>query len=346
MTTMTTEMAGGALARIVNEAGLVPANAQALIDAFAPLAQQADALVRDAKGIEVTDATQVSAMKEAGRQRRAIKDVRCEAEKVRKAQKADYLKMGRLIDSIGAYIAGVCEPEEARLEACEKFAERAEAARLDALAAERCTALRPILDDLPPSAVVVPDLRTMPAAAWTQYLADATAARKARDDARAAAEKAAREKAEAEAAERRRLAEEHARMKAERDAAEKARMEAEAAARAEREEAERKLAEERAARDRAEETANMERRAREKAERERAAAEAKEKAKAEAAARKAAAAPDAVKLRAIVGYLASVPAPEMKTEEGRFALRRSLNMIRDVGVAIGEMADGIAGGAA
>lgn len=345
MTTQTMEMAGGQLARIVNEAGLVPANAQALIDAFAPLAQQADALIRDAKGITVTDATQVSVMKEAGRQRRAIKDIRCEVEKVRKAQKADYLKMGRLIDSIGNYIAGMCEPEESRLEACEKFAERAEAARLDALQAERRVLLQPILDDLPPAAIALPDLRMMPGAAWTQYLADAMAARKARDEAKAARERAEREAREAEAAERARIAEENARLKAERDAAEAARAEAERAARAERDRLEAKARADKAAADKKLAAERAERERLESEARERAEAEARARAEAEAEAARKAAAPDADKLVGLAERVAELPVPTMATDAGKIAARRALNMILDLSKAIRSMANEIGGAA-
>jgi hypothetical protein len=343
MTTQTTEMAAGELARIVNAAGLVPANAQTLIDAFAPLAQQADALVRDAKGIEVTDATQVSAMREAYKQRRAIASVRIDAEKVRVAQKADYMKMSKVIDGIGRYIAGMCEPEEARLLECEKFAERAEAARIDATRKARAATLHPIDSDLSPALVTYPDLGAMTEAAFHAFEDERIRLRAGRDADRERVAREAREAREAEAAERQRIAEENARLKAERDAAEAARVEAEKAARAERERADaearrqqaaaaKKLAAERAERERLQREAD----ARDAAEVARQQAE-------KAEAQRQAAAPDADKLRHMAAEIEAIMMPGVSTDAAVIAARRIKHMLGDVAKAARDMADGLGG---
>lgn len=347
MTTMNNPaplVASAPLAKIVADGGIAQGLAQRLVDTFAPFAQDADDLIRSAAGLTVTDATQLREMGEARTIRLKLVKIRSAAEKARQTEKADYLKVGKIIDGIGRYIAGMCEPEEARLLEAETFAERAEAARLDTLQAERRGALQPILDDLPAAAIALPDLRLMPGAAWTQYLADALAARKARDDAKAAAAQAAREQAEAEAAEREAQRIENLRLKAEKAEADRLLKDAQDKARWEKDEADRKLAAERAERERVENEARQAREAQERADRERQEAEAKAKAKAAREARKAAAAPDAEKLRAFVAQVAMVPAPEMRTDEGRDALRRALNILRDAGQAIAAMADEMGGG--
>lgn len=361
MTTM--DMTTGTLAKIVTDGGLELEKAQQLIKTFAPLAQAADKLARDAESIQVTDATQVSAMKEARKQRLALKDVRCDAETARKEAKADALKFGRIIDGIANHIKGICEPVEARLEECEKFAERAEAKRMDDLATARRAELQPVIDDLPMSLIALPDLRTMPEAAWTQYLDDARSARATRDENARKAAAEAEAKRQAEAAEReaqrleterlraekaetdRKLAEAEAKARAEREAleaerqaflaAKKAEYDAiEAKARAEREAAERKLAEERA------EVARLQR---EKDARD--AAEAQRRADEEQRARAAAAAPDAEKIRAFVDQVLAIVPPEMATEEGKIAMRRALNMRQTFAEGARNMAAALAGGA-
>jgi hypothetical protein len=354
MTTMQTAetniMAAGPLAKIIESGAISAGLGKELLQTFAPLAQKADKLARDAAAITVTDATQVSAMREARKQRLALREVRCDAENRRKEHKADFLKAGKIIDNMAAHVASLCESEEARLEECEKFAERAEAAARAKLAEERTALLLPLGVD-----VRAYDLGGMKAEAFDQLLEGAKLAKEKREreaeEARVAEEK---RKAE-EAAERERMRVENERLRAEKQAAEAAAAEARRKAEAERAEAERVA---KAERDALEAKAAKERKAAAdklaaaNAEAARLKAEAAAREKAEAAARAeadrkaraAAAAPDAEKLRMFAGHLSLTIPPDAATDEGKIAMRRASNMLRDLCRAINEMADGLAGG--
>ena len=351
--TMTTNdskiVAAGELEKIVGDE--IPQGlAKNLLDTFAPLAQKADDLARESKRITVTDATQVSAMRDARKARLALSGIRCDAENRRKEFKADFLKAGRIIDNIAKHVAGLTEDEEARLLECEKFAERAEAAAKAKLAQERTAELAPFGLDL--AAYNLGDMK--PDAYAT--LIEGAKAQKARREREAAEAKAAEEKRLAEeAAERARVAAENARLRAERDAAEAAaaetrrkaeaeRAEAERVSKAERDALEAKAAKERAAAARklAEERAERERLQREADAR--AKAEAYARAEAERKERAAAAAPDAEKLMDFAMQIEKMRVPDMATEAGVAAARRIRNMLNDVAGVAGDMSRGLASG--
>lgn len=206
-----------------------------------------------------------------------LKSIRVAAEKTRKELKEDSLRTGKAIDGANNILLSLIVPIEKHLEDVEKAAERAEAARIEALRAERVETLAKF-DHLPQGI----NVGGMSNDAWVAYLQDAQDVfeiRKERER-KAEAERVAKEKAEAD--ERERIAAENARLKAEaekreaeikaeREAAAKRQAEIEAAARAEREkaEAERQAVEEKARKEREEIEAKA------KAERERAEAERK-----------------------------------------------------------------------
>jgi hypothetical protein len=134
-----------ALAAAISQSGLSGPLSESLITAFEPKFSAAIELVGRAGTINVTDATQVSEMKAARAARLALREVRVDAEKIRKAMKEDYLRGGKAIDNVYRALETFVAPVEERLEACEKFAERAEAARKDALRAERAAILTPLV---------------------------------------------------------------------------------------------------------------------------------------------------------------------------------------------------------
>lgn len=323
---MTDVMTTDVMVKAVESAGLTRERCQALIDRFAPMYDEVEALVKESAAIEVTDATQVTEMKAAYKLRRQIADARVAAEKVRKEEKAAYLLMGKAIDGMNRQIVELAEPVEARLLEMEKFAERAEATRKEEKRRARAAALHPYGVDT--SAF---DLGGMPDGAWAQLLDGSRLAWEKKKADEAAAAEAEKKRREEEAAERKRLAQENARLAAENAAKD-------AAARAERErvDAERRAAEQQArsereaieAKARAEREAAQAKLAAERAERERleaveaarVKAEAKAKADAEKAARKAANAPDAAKLQALAAAFAAVPLPAMATLEGQHEL--------------------------
>lgn len=301
------------LTRAVESAGLTATSAEHLLETFSPFFNEAYPLVRGADAVTVTDATQLTEMKQAREMRLKLKAIRVECEKARKAVKDDALRTGQAIDKVAGVVKAMIEPAEAKLLEAETFAERAEAARKAALKAERSAKLAPFLQ--PGMGTDCYDLQGMDATAFDGLL---DSLRRAHEDrireAREAEERVKRE-AEVRAAEEKRVREENERLKAEREAQERA-------AKAEREKHEAELRREREA---AEKARLAEQRAREAAEKELAdqrAAEAKaEKAKADAE-RRAARAPDREKVLAVARDIVAHPdfADKTITEQVRVIL--------------------------
>lgn len=304
------------LSRVALENGLAPTSAAALIAAYRPHFDEAHPLIEEARGITVTDATQVTAIKAARRVRLALREVRVAAEKTRKALKEDSLRTGKAIDGMNAVLKLAIEPEENRLEECEKFAERAEAARQERLRVERSDQLVALGAD----ARQYVGLGQMPDEQWKACLHGAKLAKEEREK----AAEAERIRVAAETAERDRLRVENERLR-------KEQAEKDAQARKEREAIEAKA---RAEREAAEAVARQEREAREKLEREAAAKRADEakKAAAEAEAkRRAELAPDADKLRALAKLVRSIEMPAVcSAEAGKYLDRFARSMLAAV----------------
>lgn len=327
----------------INDSGLEKASAERIKEIFLPFWEATERWSDKAKALVVTSSDQLTEMKMAGEARKALKSIRVAVEKRRKELKEDSLRTGRAIDSIAKVLKERIEPIETYLDEQEKFAEREEAARKDAVEKDRTEALSkyPGLD------LAFYDLRNMPEENFQQLLRSAQMAEEdriakekaeAEAAAKAEAERIAKEKAEAE--ERARIAEENQRLKAEAEAkqreleaerksAEEALAAERAAAEAEKkrlaEEARAKQEAERKAREEAEAKVRAEAEQREKIEKQLAEAkaaeakrlaeeEAQRKALAEAeeeARRKAATAPDKEKLSALARQIESVPMPEV-----------------------------------
>lgn len=302
-----------ALARVVRENQLSEQAGKNLMTAFQPYFAEAQPLIEQAKGIKVADATCVSEMKKAREVRLALKRVRTDAEKTRKAMKEDSLRAGRAIDGMNNILLLAIEPVEKVLEEQEKFAERAEAARKAKLGQERADQLR-ALGSNPAQYIGLADMGD------EQWKACLHGAKLAKEEREKAAE-AERIRVAAETAERDRLRVENERLR-------KEQAEKDAQARKEREAIEAKA---RAEREAAEAVARQEREAREKLEREAAAKRADEakKAAAEAEAkRRAELAPDADKLRALAKLVRSIEMPEVcSAEAGKYRDKFARSML-------------------
>jgi hypothetical protein len=324
--------------------GLEPDAATTLRGAFESMFDQADKWAAQARLIQVTSVEQKREMKLARESRLALREIRCNAESTRKRLKEDSLRRGKAIDGIANVLKALIEPIEEHLQEQETFAERAEAARRDALRGARSDALRALGAD----PAVYADLGVMGEETWATTLESAHAAHEARleatrqaEAARVEAERVAAEKREAarlegirleaERAERERLAaEENARLR--REAQER-----EAAAKAERARVEQERREERAkAKAEADAKAEQARAAKaeadrlaaelaavkaaeEKVAREREAAEAARAAKEAQVRRAAALAPDREKLLALAAAIRALNVPEMATPAGHAA---------------------------
>lgn len=279
-----------------------------LVREFGPTYVQAVDLVAKAKEITVTDESQTDAMKEARTMRLALRNVRLTAENKRKVLKEDSLRRGQSIDKVARMVKEIIEPEETRLDECERFAEIAEAKRKAERAADRAEQIRPYADP-----ILYSDLGGMSDEQWAQALTGAKAAHKAR------VEQLAREAGEREEAENRRqqeLAEARERAKAAAEEARKAREEADRIEREARENARKLEAERDAERAKAQQEAEARQRAedRQRQQDEARRLEAEERERQRMADE---AAPDAEKLRAWAASIESMQAPVMSTKKGR-----------------------------
>ncbi len=310
--TTTTEQPN-ALALIAKRENIALEVAMPIIEAFQPFYNAAMALAEDAKGITVTDATQLAEMKEARKVRLLMMKARTGGDAVRKEQKDVYVRMGRAIDGIQREIVAIAAPVEERLEEAEKFAERAEAARKAAVLAERTRALAPLAG----VTMGMYDLEKMTDEQFVALCHRLTEENKAK----ALAERKAKA---ARMAEQAKQAEEEERLRAENEKLKAERAEQDRLAAVERQKQAEAMAAERRAR--AEEQRQYdakllaEQKARQAAEAERLRIEKETFAKIaaeELAKKKAAAAPDAEKLRAFAKALLAMPLPDVGCEDAR-----------------------------
>jgi len=309
--------------------GLTPDTAQSLRTAFESYFTQADEWRQKALSIQITRPDQVREMKLARETRLALREIRINAEKTRKALKEDSLRKGKAIDGIFNMLAFAVEPLEKHLLEQEQFIQRIEEERKAKLKAEREDALRPFAD------VSLYQLGEMDDATFANLLETNELAFAARQEAsrKAEAERIERERIEAEekarrefeeAAERARIKAENEALKAEREAAQAAANRIAELARKEREAMESKAKAEREAAqaeaNRIAELARKEREAREAAEAALQAKQVEEQRKREAiaaAARAAATAPDREKLNALAKSVRALQIPNLSTSAGR-----------------------------
>ena len=271
------------LIKFANATGLEKPAALSLAETFKPIFAKARAAIADAQGVaeSVKDSTCVREIRKSRACRLALRAVRLESENTRRAQKQHALLYGKAVDGFHNILLADLSPVETALQEAEDVAERAEAARLAQLKADREKELVPLLDDMFHPGIVG-DLSALSEKDFAKMLSDAKLLRQAKIDAAAKIEADRKAKEESDRIERERIAAENARLKVEAEAREAAaKAEREEAARklaAEREAAEKKLAEERAAAEAAAKAAA------EKARKEREAIEAKAKAERDAAA--------------------------------------------------------------
>lgn len=234
---------------VIESAGLEKDTTQTLRQKFLPFWEQAEKWRDIAEGLVVTNASQTREMKMAREARLALRAIRVDADKTRKALKEDSIRYGKAVQGVYNVIEYLIKPIEEHLQEQENFVLIQEQKRRDALNEERERLIAPYLDfvtaDLPLTNTPWAELGDR----FDAILAQAQADKKARDEeqARREAERIAREKAEAE--EMARLRAENERLQAERaemerkQAEERRKLEAEEQAKREAEEAERRKAE-------------------------------------------------------------------------------------------------------
>lgn len=303
--------------RVVESSDLEAQTSQTLKERFLPFFEQAEDWKRKAESIVVTSAEQKHEMQIARQARLALREIRINADKTRKALKEDSLRYGRAVQGVYNVIEYLIAPIEEHLEKQERFVEIQEAEKKAKLKAEREIELHPYSEFVPCNL----DLGGMTEVEYEKVLNGAKLQLQARieEQARIEAERIAKEKAEAE--ERARIHAENERLRAEAEEREKQ-------IRAEREKAE-------AERKALEEKAEAERRERIRLEAEAAAkAEAERREKAEEAARIRAeeaarqAAPDIEKAKVFAAQISALVAPEMSTKQGREKVERAMALLQ------------------
>jgi len=313
---------------VIESAGVEPSIQATLKARFLPFFEQAEQWKAKAEMLVVTNANQTREMKMAREARLALRAIRVEADKTRKALKEDSLRYGRAVQGVYNVIEYIIKPIEEHLQAQEDFVKIQEAKRREELNDARIDELAAWVDFAWPVSFSSTPYGDMSEGEWSVYLQAAKDAKEAYEQAEA--ERIAREKAEAE--ERERIRRENERLRAE--AAERERQIAE----------ERRKLEEQARKEReaAQAALRAEQEARAKAEAE--AREAKEgeerkRKEAEEQARKLAAAPDREKLTAWAAKIENTmyELPECSTKEAKAVaqkiagqLANSLNMIRQL----------------
>ena len=216
------------LTKLTEQIPLEKPKAQVVMEQFNQFFDQVSEYETRAKAIEITDISQTQEMKEARDIRLNLKDIRVNAEKVKKRLKENILVEGRFIDGCYNLIAGTIKPIEDDLLEKEKFVERIEQERLAKIRDERFNLLAECEVD-----GTFFDLVNMPEEAFKILLETSQQNYKNRIEAekQAEAERIAREKAEIE--ERARLKAENERLQKEAEEqanilrAEKARLEKE-----------------------------------------------------------------------------------------------------------------------
>ena len=138
-------------------------------EGFQSAFEQAEAWREKALAIKVTSLADKEAMRQAREMRLALKNIRVEAEKKRKALKEDALVMGRAIDGVNNLLLAAIQPLERHLEEQEKFAERLAEQERQRRLSERTEALQPYIE----AGQVVPALDTMTDDQFAKYLEDA-----------------------------------------------------------------------------------------------------------------------------------------------------------------------------
>lgn len=294
-----------AIERVIQDTSVGPLMADALLNSFSAPFADSQAIIEKSRAIVVTDATQVTLIKQAREARLKLKDIRVEANKVRETLKAESLRTGKAIDGIYNVLKLQIEPEEERLEKQEKFAELAEKARIAKMVAERTERLRPLEVD-----AANYNLAGMSDADFDRLVTGLHKERSDRLEQQRLQAEAEAKRREEEAAERARLAEQNRilREQAEKAQAEQRRIQAEANA---------KLAAERKAREQAEAEAQAARdtEARRQA---LAAADAKKEAAAKARARRA---PDRDKIATLAQTIRDLPLPPLSEEASQASKR-------------------------
>lgn len=240
------------LINLINDNGLDKTKSQVLLDNFSGYFELASDWEKKANMLVITSVEQKAEMKMAGEGRKFLKDKRVAVEHTRKALKENSLREGQTIDAIAKVLTNLIIPIEKDLEEKEKFAERQEARRIEALNDERTREIEPYFEYVPYGI----EFGKMAEDDYKKVLSGAKLQKEAADEAerKAEQERIAREKAEEEERQRIRLENERLKKEAEEKekqlAEERAKVEAEKRAAEEKAKKEREVLEEKVRKER------------------------------------------------------------------------------------------------
>jgi type IV secretory pathway VirB10-like protein len=142
-------MENNQLVKVIDESGVEKQTAVILQESFMPFFQKANEWSEKAKTLIVTDVSQTREMAMARQARLALREIRIEADKVRKTLKEDSLRYGRAVQGVYNVIEYLIKPTEEYLEQQEKFVELQEAKRKAELKAVREMELQPLIEFVP-----------------------------------------------------------------------------------------------------------------------------------------------------------------------------------------------------
>lgn len=317
---------------VIESAGLEQGTTKNLREKFLPFWEQAERWKEKAQALVVTDESQTAEMKMARTARLALRQIRVEADKTRKALKEDSIRYGKAVQGVYNVIEYLVRPIEEHLLRQEQFVEIRQQQARYRLNAER-EAIAAHLSEfinyttIPPTDAPLADLTAEQFKAVVDNAARLKKEREA-EAARLEAERIEKEK------EDKRIREENARLRLEAEERERAaaeeRRKLEEQARKEREEAARKLEAERMERERLEEEARAMREAERKA-----------KEQEEAARRKAQAAPDKEKLIAFSAELSAINVPDVKVKQALVITKEATEVLDRLAKWIMERAENL-----
>lgn len=231
------------LVKLVNESGLDKTKSQVLLENFSNYFEIASDWEKKANMLVITSVEQKAEMKMASEGRKFLKDKRVAVEHTRKALKENSLREGQTIDAIAKVLTNLIIPIEKDLEEKEKFAERQEAKRIEALNDVRTREIEPYLEYVPYGI----ELGKMTDDDYKKVLSGAKLQKEAADEAERKAEQEHIAKEKAEAEEREKIRKENERLKKEAEEKEKQLAQERAKVEAEKKAAEEKVRKEREA---------------------------------------------------------------------------------------------------
>lgn len=184
---------------VLEQSGLEKSQAETVLAGFNNFFEEVKGHEKRAKSIVVTSADQTEQIKEARSIRLELKDIRVNAEKVRKERKEFFLRGGKAIDGIANVLKALIVPLEEHLAKQENFIERMEDERKERVNTERITLLNNYVED-----ITVYNLKDMTDGAFEVLLRTSKTAWQSQRDAekKAEEERIAKEKAEEEEYER------------------------------------------------------------------------------------------------------------------------------------------------